>query len=131
MRETILVVDDEADIRAVVRQMLESKGYIVFDAGDPNQALRIAAQEPVDLLVTDVIMPLMRGTELAQRLQAVVPSAKVLLMSAYKIAEITDSGLPFLAKPFTPEALVEKVRQVLQPQTSPFTRRRPPKRPGS
>jgi CheY-like chemotaxis protein len=129
MRETILVVDDEADIRSVVRQMLESLGYVVLDAGDPHHALRIAAQQPVDLLVTDVVMPLMRGTELARRLLALVPSAKVLLMSAYKLAEITESGHPFLAKPFTPEALAEKVRQVLlRPETSPFTRR-PPTRP--
>jgi CheY-like chemotaxis protein len=129
MRETILVVDDEADIRAVVRQMLTAEGYIVLDAGDPHQALRLAAQEPVDLLLTDVVMPLMRGTELAQRLLALVPSAKVLLMSAYKVAEIDASGHPFLAKPFTPATLADKVRQVLRDERSPFARR-PPKRPG-
>src|SRR5512134_3690601 len=88
MPETILVVDDEDDIRAVVRQMLSREGYTVLDAADPHQALRLAAKEPVDLLLTDVVMPLMRGTELAQRLLAVVPSAKVLLMSAYKVAEV-------------------------------------------
>ena len=60
----------------------------------------------MDLLLTDVVMPLMRGTELAQRLLAVVPSAKVLLMSAYKVAEIAASGHPFLAKPFTPDVLL-------------------------
>ena len=83
-RETILVVDDEDDIRAVVRQMLTAEGYLVLDAEDPNQALRLASEQHVDLLLTDVVMPLMRGTELAQRLLAVVPSAKVLLMSAYR-----------------------------------------------
>jgi len=129
MSETILVVDDEDDIRVVVRRMLESKGYVVLDTRDPHQALRIAGREPIDLLVTDVIMPLMRGTELAQRVRALLPSAKVLLMSAYKIAEITESGLPFIAKPFTPEALTDKVGQILRPQSSPFTRR-PPARPG-
>jgi len=125
--KTILVVDDEDDIRAVVRQMLTAEGYIVLDAGDPHQALRLAGQQHVDLLLTDVVMPLMRGTELAQRLLAVVPSAKVLLMSAYKVAEIAASGHPFLAKPFTPDVLVEMVRQVLRDEPSPFARRRPPR----
>ncbi|MGH7301505.1 MAG: response regulator [Candidatus Rokuibacteriota bacterium] len=125
VKQTVLVVDDEDDIRVVVRQMLEAKGYAVLDAVDPHEALRIAAQQPVDLLLTDVVMPRMRGTELAQRLQAATPWTKVLLMSAYKISEITDSGHPFIAKPFTPVALVDKVRQVLQSQPSPFKRRPP------
>jgi DNA-binding response OmpR family regulator len=127
-RKTILVVDDEEDIRTVVRQMLTADGYVVLDAGDPNQALRLAAEQPVDLLLTDVVMPLMRGTELAQRLLVVVPSAKVLLMSAYKVAEIAASGHPFLAKPFTPEILLEKVHLLLREDPSPFARR-PPRRP--
>lgn len=119
------MVDDEDDIRVVVRQMLTAEGYIVLDAGDPHQALRLAGQQHVDLLLTDVVMPLMRGTELAQRLLAVVPSAKVLLMSAYKVAEITVSGHPFLPKPFTPDVLLEKVRLVLRDDPSPFARRHP------
>jgi CheY-like chemotaxis protein len=128
VRETILVVDDEPDIRVVVRRMLEGAGYVVLDAGDPHEALRMAAQQHVDLLLTDVVMPRMRGTELAQRLQAVVPSAKVLLMSAYKVAEIAASGHPFIPKPFTPEALVAQVRHLLRAEPSPFARR-PPRRP--
>jgi DNA-binding response OmpR family regulator len=127
-RQTILVVDDEDDIRAVVRQMLTADGYLVLDAEDPNQALRLAGQQHVDLLLTDVVMPLMRGTELAQRLLAVVPSAKVLLMSAYKVAEIAASGHPFLAKPFTPDVLRERVREILRDEPSPFARK-PPVRP--
>lgn len=129
MPETILVVDDEDDIRAVVRQMLAAEGYVVRDAADPHQALRLAAQEPVDLLITDVVMPLMRGTELAQRLLAVAPGAKVLLMSAYKVAEVDASGHPFIAKPFTPQALTERVRLLLRDVRSPFSRK-PPRRPG-
>jgi two-component system, cell cycle sensor histidine kinase and response regulator CckA len=128
-RQTILVVDDEEDIRTVVRQMLTGAGYLVLDAEDPNQALRLAGQQHVDLLLTDVVMPLMRGTELAQRLLAVAPSAKVLLMSAYKVAEITASGHPFLAKPFTPEILLERVRELLRDEPSPFARRPPRPRP--
>jgi two-component system cell cycle sensor histidine kinase/response regulator CckA len=129
MRETILVVDDEDDIRAVVRQMLAAEGYVVLDAADPHQALRLAGQQHVDLLLTDVVMPRMRGTELAQRLLALVPSAKVLLMSAYKLAEVDASGHPFIAKPFTPEALTGLIRQLLRGEPSPFARRRPPPRP--
>jgi len=121
------VVDDEEDIRTVVRQMLAAEGYVVLDAEDPNQALRLAGQQHVDLLLTDVVMPLMRGTELAQRVLAVVPSVKVLLMSAYKVAEIAASGHPFLAKPFTPEALLGRVREILRDEPSPFARR--PQRP--
>jgi len=125
--ETILVVDDEEDIRTVVRQMLAAEGYVVLDAEDPHQALRLAGQQHVDLLLTDVVMPLMRGTELAQRVLAVVPSVKVLLMSAYKVAEIAASGHPFLAKPFTPDALLGRVREILRDEPSPFARR--PQRP--
>jgi len=123
-QETVVVVDDEPDIRAVVRGILEAKGYTVMDTGDPHQALRWAAQQPVDLLLTDVIMPLMKGTELAQRFQALSPWTKVLLMSAYKVAEITASAQPFIAKPFTPDTLAERVRQLLGPP-SPFARRPP------
>jgi CheY-like chemotaxis protein len=124
VRQTILVVDDEPDVRTVVRRMLEPRGYAVLDTGDPRQAQRIASQRPVDLLLTDVVMPLMRGTELAQRFRAVAPSAKVLLMSAYAVAEIAQSGHPFIPKPFTPEVLARKVQQVLDRQLrSPFARR--------
>src|SRR5262249_24120869 len=125
MRETVLVVDDEPDILAVVRGILEQKGYTVLDTGDPHQALRWATQKEVNLLLTDVIMPLMKGTELAQRFQALSPDTKVILMSAYKVAEITASGLPFIPKPFVPEALVERVRHVLAPPSA-FGKKPPP-----
>ncbi len=128
MKATVLVVDDEPDILAVVRGILETKGYTVLDTGDPHQALRWATQRTVDLLLTDVIMPLMKGTELAQRFQALSPETKVILMSAYKVSEITASGLPFIAKPFAPEGLVERVRQVLAPPSS-FSRKPPPPGP--
>ena len=111
--ETILVVDDEADIRTVVRGMLTAKGYVVFETSDPQEALRMAEQQPVHLLLTDVVMPLMKGTELAQRLCARSPWTKVLLMSAYKVSDVTASGLPFIVKPFSPDALADRVRQVL------------------
>ena len=77
--EIVLVVDDEPDIRAVVRGMLTAKGYTVIETGDPQQAIRMATQQAVHLLVTDVVMPLMKGTELAKRVQEVSPWTKVLL----------------------------------------------------
>ena len=126
--EIVLVVDDEPDIRTVVRSMLTTKGYTVVETGDPQQAIRMATQQAIHLLISDVVMPLMKGTELAKRVQEVSPWTKVLLMSAYKVAEVTTSGFPFIAKPFTPEALVEKVRQLLA-QPSPFTRPEPPSTP--
>ena len=126
--ETIVVVDDEPDIRAVVRQILHNQGYTVLDTGDPHQALRWAGQQPVQLLLTDVIMPLMKGTELAQRFLAVSPWTKVLLMSAYKVAEITASSHPFIAKPFTPDVLADRVRQLLAPPSA-FGRKPPPPAP--
>lgn len=86
--ETILVIDDEEDVRAVVRVMLEREGYTVLDTGDPQQAIRTARQQPVHLLLTDVVMPLMKGTELANRLQSVSASTKVLLMSGYAVDRV-------------------------------------------
>ena len=126
--EIVLVVDDEPDIRAVVRGMLTAKGYTVIETGDPQQAIRMATQQAVHLLVTDVVMPLMKGTELAKRVQEMSPWTKVLLMSAYKVAEVTTSGFPFIGKPFAPDALVEKVRQILG-APSPFARPAPPPDP--
>src|SRR3984893_8155034 len=126
--EIVLVVDDEPDIRAGVRGMLTAKGYTVIETGDPQQAIRMATQQAVHLLVTDVVMPLMKGTELAKRVQEVSPWTKVLLMSAYKVAEVTTSGFPFIGKPFAPDALVERVRMILD-APSPFARPAPPTPP--
>jgi len=123
--EIVLVVDDEPDIRAVVHGMLTAKGYTVLDTGDPQQAIRMSTQQAIHLLVTDMVMPLMKGTDLAKRVQEVSPWTKVLLMSAYKVADITASGLPFIPKPFTPEALVDRVKLILAPPT-PFARPSPP-----
>jgi two-component system cell cycle sensor histidine kinase/response regulator CckA len=64
MAEIILVVDDDDDVRAVARQALLVQGFLVLDTGDPQQAIRMAKQQRIDLLLTDVVMPLMKGTEL-------------------------------------------------------------------
>ena len=118
---TILVVDDEEVVRSVVRDMLESQGYTILDTGDPQHALRIAREQPVHLLLTDVVMPLMRGPELAAKLVATSPSTKVLLMSAYPMSEVAASGRAFISKPFSVQGLTDRVRQVLE-QGSPFAR---------
>jgi DNA-binding NtrC family response regulator len=121
---TILVVDDEEDVRSFVRGTLDGRGYRVLDTRDPQHALRIASQQPIHLLLTDVVMALIKGTELARRLQALSLSTKVLLMSAYTLSEVAASAYDFIAKPFTADALTERVRQVLR-QPSPFARRGP------
>jgi two-component system, cell cycle sensor histidine kinase and response regulator CckA len=88
-------------------------GYVVLDTGDPHQALRIVKAQPVHLLLTDVVMPLMKGTELADRVQALSAPTKVLLMSGYQTSDRAPSGRPFLTKPFRVETLQERVRDVL------------------
>jgi len=113
LAETLLVVDDEADVRALARDVLVSLGYVVLETGDPQHALRLAKEQPIHLLVVDVIMPLMKGTELADRIQAVSPSTKVLLMAGYQTADIAHTGRALLMKPFRVESLIENVRAVL------------------
>jgi two-component system, cell cycle sensor histidine kinase and response regulator CckA len=123
---TILVVDDEDDVRVVVRKMLEQDGYTVLDTGLPLKALDLVKGGGIDLVLTDVVMPVMKGTELAPQVEAISPHTKVLLMSAYVLSEVTASRRPFLAKPFTPSALAQKVRELLA-QPSHF--RRPSRKP--
>ena len=113
MAETLLVVDDEANVRALARDALVSLGYVVLETGDPQHALRLAKEQSIPLLVVDVIMPLMKGTELADRVQAVSPSTKLLLMAGYHTADIAHTGRALLMKPFRVESLVENVRAVL------------------
>lgn len=119
--QTILVVDDEEVVRSVVRDMLESDAYSILDTGDPQHALRIARERPVHLLLSDVVMPLMKGPELAAKVLAVSPSTKILLMSAYPMSEVAASGRAFISKPFSMQSLNDKVRHVLD-QSSPFAR---------
>ena len=121
--ETILVVDDEHHVRVVARGMLETKGYTVLETGDPQMALHWA-KSGVDfhLLLVDVVMPRMKGPELADRLKTLSPQTKVLLMSGYAVSGV--AGHPFIAKPFTRDQLAERVREVLT-RPSPFARPRP------
>jgi PAS domain S-box-containing protein len=119
-RETILVVEDEVNLRRLTRQFLENQGYDVVEAADGAAAVQIcvAHQGAIHLLLTDVIMPGMNGRELAQRVSEIRPNMKVLYMSGYTENAIghngtLDAGITLLQKPFTLQALKAKVREVL------------------
>jgi len=118
--ETILLVEDETNVRNLTRHYLETQGYIVLEAADPAAAIQISNSFSglIHLLLTDVIMPGMNGHELAQRILSVRPGVKVLYMSGYTEGAIgnngtLDAGLILLQKPFTLPALKAKVREVL------------------
>jgi PAS domain S-box-containing protein len=118
--ETILLVEDAQRVRAVVREILEMSGYVVLEARHGAEALEISHRHAgrIHLLVTDVVMPQMSGRELAQRLATLRPEMKVLYMSGYTDDAIVRhgvlaAGIAFLSKPFTPDALALKVREVL------------------
>lgn len=111
--ETILLVDDEAGVRARAREALAAKGYSVLDAGiDPMKAVRFAKDHdgPIDMLITDIIMPLMNGFHLVERVLPLRPDIKVVLMSAYPISGVSARGDRYLPKPFTIEDLCRTVR---------------------
>jgi CheY-like chemotaxis protein len=118
--ETILLVEDAARVREVVREILEMTGYQILEARHGAEALEISQRHdgPIQLMVTDVVMPQMSGRELAQRLATLRPDLKVLYMSGYTDDAIVRhgvlaSGIAFLSKPFTPDALALKVRELL------------------
>lgn len=127
-RKTILVVDDEAEVRALVRDVLEPHGYTVIETGDPIEARRIAESQPVHLLLTDVVMPIMNGLELAKRVEAASPTTKILLMSGYETAAVKGSGRVLVSKPFKANELVNTVRQLLDSKSA-FRRPGPPPAP--
>lgn len=117
---TLLVVDDEDGVRALAREILEMNGYMVLVAGEGEEALRIAAEHrgPIDLLVSDILMPRMSGTQLFERLALARRDLKALYMSGYadeKTAAAHRFRAPLLLKPFTPDALLTAVRAALRP----------------
>jgi two-component system, cell cycle sensor histidine kinase and response regulator CckA len=118
--ETILLVEDERDVRALVRQVLQERGYRVIEATGPRDALDRAGDvvTPIDLLLTDVVMPQMTGRVLADLLNAEQPALPVLFMSGYADNAVVEHGLlksgrAYLQKPFTPVQLARVVRRVL------------------
>jgi len=118
--ETVLVAEDEAAVRAVTREVLERQGYVVLEAPHGAAALDIAAQHrgPIQLLVTDVVMPGLSGRQLADRLARLRPDTKVLYVSGYTDDAVVrhgvlEAGIAYLQKPFTIDSLARKVREVL------------------
>jgi CheY-like chemotaxis protein len=118
--ETILLVEDQEEVRKLVRRILEGRGYHVLVAASGHDALRLTVQHAgtIDLLVTDVVMPGMSGREVALLLAPAHPKMKALYLSGYTDESIVrhgmlDPGLAFLQKPFSAEALAGKVREVL------------------
>jgi len=118
--ETVLLAEDEPPVRAIARQVLERHGYTVLEAPSAESALDIATRYSgtIHLLLTDVIMPGMNGRELATRLAHLRPDARVIFMSGYTDDAVVRHGVlvpgaTYVQKPFTPDAIARKVREVL------------------
>jgi CheY-like chemotaxis protein len=118
--ETILVVEDEEMVRSLASRGLREHGYTVIEARHGADALRQLAVQPkaVDLVISDVVMPEMGGRELGRRLATLRPSLPILYISGYTGEDVIqrgllDPGVPFQQKPFAPEALARKVREML------------------
>jgi len=111
---TILLVDDERALREIVKRQLTGHGYTVIAASDGVEALEVVTGQQVDLVITDVLMPNMKGNELAAELAAVCPDAKVLFMSGYT-RDLLDRGdtTSLLQKPFTVSDLLDHIRKAL------------------
>lgn len=116
----ILIVDDEEDVRSIVRLMLENDGFQVMDASGGREALQIAsnADNAISLLITDVLMPQMNGRDLANRIASIRPGIKVLFISAYSAEilsnyQIDPERTEFLRKPFDKKALLARIDKLL------------------
>jgi PAS domain S-box-containing protein len=117
---TILVVEDEVQVRELVQEVLQAEGYTVLTAADGDEGIHLctAYDGPIALLLTDVVMPGLSGPEMAQCILPMRPTIKVVYMSGYASDAMGDHGVlapgtAFLQKPFTPEILLEKVRETL------------------
>jgi two-component system, cell cycle sensor histidine kinase and response regulator CckA len=118
--ETILLVEDEDSVRQLVRETLSARGYQVVEAGNGEDGLAAAARHngPIDLIITDVVMPGMDGREMVKLLAQTRPETKVLFLSGYTEDSIASEGTPetgpaFLQKPFTLQNLSRKIREIL------------------
>ena len=119
--ETILLVEDEEEVRETVNEILSMRGYTVLKAAHAQEAVEVSESYdgPIDLLLTDVVMPGMNGRELADRITPSRPQAAVLYMSGYTETAIArrgvlEAGTAFIQKPFTSDALARKVREALE-----------------
>ncbi|MCM3874077.1 MAG: PAS domain S-box protein [Pyrinomonadaceae bacterium] len=121
--ETVLLVEDEQMVRHMARHILEASGYTVMEAASGREAIEMCRVHdgPVDLLLTDVVMPHISGPRLSEEIVKMRPGIPVLYMSGYTDSTVVnqgilDEGMPFLQKPFTPDALALKVRECLDKQ---------------
>ncbi|MCU1232294.1 MAG: integral rane sensor hybrid histidine kinase [Candidatus Solibacter sp.] len=119
--ETVLLVEDDQQVRSLTRTILTVRGYQVIDAASPAAALRVVAdpERTIDLLLTDIVMPGMNGPELARQVLTARPGIRVLFMSGYTDGGVIDHGVlssetSFIQKPFTSAALNRKIREVLR-----------------
>jgi two-component system, cell cycle sensor histidine kinase and response regulator CckA len=122
----VLVVEDQAEARSVIRETLRRRGYRVIEATNGNDALMKAREHEgtIHLLLTDVVMPGMSGRRVADLLRSERPDLRVIYMSGYTDDAIVhhgilDSGLMFVQKPFTADVLLRKIREVLDAPESP------------
>ena len=119
-RPTILLVEDEAFVRDVACEILQSLGYQVIPASNADEAMRLFNErQPIHLLLTDVVMPGMNGSDLAEQLKLMDPRLKTIYMSGYTSNPLVRKGfanprIAYLQKPFTLEALGKKVKEVLE-----------------
>jgi CheY-like chemotaxis protein len=118
--ETVLVVEDQDAVRRLTMSVLESLGYRVLNAADGEEALALEARHggPIDLMLTDVVLPGMTGKQVAERLKVLRPETRALFTSGYPQDVIADHGLvdrdvAYIAKPYSPNDLAAKVREVL------------------
>jgi hypothetical protein len=117
--ERVLVVDDEPAVRRLLARILRSRGYDVFETEDAHSALALLSttNRPMDLVVTDIVMPSMSGVRLAEQIRAQWPSVKILFVSGFPTSEALPasemSSIPLLGKPFTPDEIETKVRELL------------------
>lgn len=118
-RAAILVVDDEPEIRKLVKAMLTPMGYRVYTADTGEQAIKLFQREPdIELLLTDVVAPGMSGPMLAEQLSQLKPALKVLFMSGYDATQVVqkfvvEQGYSLVVKPFSSEQLRDKVRSMV------------------
>ena len=116
----MLLVEDDAMFRGLLEEVLDSQGYTVLAASEPREALQMvtARGEPVELVVTDLVMPGMSGDELVRRLRERQPAVRALLMSGYSDEHLeervrVDGSLPLMRKPFSTKEFARRVRQML------------------
>jgi CheY-like chemotaxis protein len=119
------LVEDDKSVRVTCSRLLEVLGYTLFAAKTPAESLKIAAAHPadIDLLLTDMVMPGMNGSQLAERIGEMKPHVKVLFMSGYTADVITqrdgpEQSVSVIGKPFTRDALARKVRDVLDAESN-------------